>query len=144
MVWGWDVDLEGPLHISELNRANAFFRLKINSSKVCLLYSASKCRGPSKSTSHPQTMIYPVAAAGAKAILVCWLGLRKHRLPRERMHSCTYISVCAAILLEQWLLRLRAPKFRYLRLIPKASTLGNQQAYVCPRLPFFAHSLNVI
>ena len=36
--------------------------------------------------------MYPVAAA--KANLVCWLVLKKHQFPRERMHSYSQLGVC--------------------------------------------------
>ena len=52
MVWGRDVDLEAPLHISELNSAILFLSLK----NRIALFSSEMCRGASKSTSHPQTM----------------------------------------------------------------------------------------
>ena len=48
------MDLEAPLHISELNSAILFLSLK----NVIALFSSEMCRGASKSTSHPQTMKY--------------------------------------------------------------------------------------
>ena len=54
MVWWWDVDLEGPLHISELNSAIAFLTLKMRFA----LFSSEMCSGASKSTSHRQTIIW--------------------------------------------------------------------------------------
>ena len=54
MVWGWDVDLEAPLHISEVNSTIAFLSLK---SGIALFSSEmTLCRCASKSTSHPQVI----------------------------------------------------------------------------------------
>ena len=44
MVWGWDVDLEAPLHISELNSAIAFLSLK---NGIALWFSSEMCRDDS-------------------------------------------------------------------------------------------------
>ena len=52
---GWDVDLEAPPHISELNSAIAFLTLK----NAIALFNSEMCGGASKSTSHPQTMRSP-------------------------------------------------------------------------------------
>ena len=69
MVWGCDVDLEGPLHISELNSRTSRRKdtiktpepvvdnAKADSPQKCdcaTLFSSEMCRDPSKSTSHPQ------------------------------------------------------------------------------------------
>ena len=40
----------------------------------------------------------------AKVILICWLGLKKHQFPRERIHL-KYSSVFAAVLSEYFRLR---------------------------------------
>ena len=48
------MDLETPQHISELNSAIAFSRLK----NAIALFSSEMCCGVSKSTSHPRTMMY--------------------------------------------------------------------------------------
>ena len=73
MVWGCDVDLEGPLHISELNRGipcqkdtiktqkSVVENAKADSPQKCdcaTLFSSEMCRGPSMSTSHPQDMMW--------------------------------------------------------------------------------------
>ena len=47
------MDLEAPLHISELNSAIPLLSLK----NGIALFSSEMCRDASKSTSHPQTMI---------------------------------------------------------------------------------------
>ena len=47
------MDLETPQHISELNSAIAFSRLK----NGIALFSSEMCWGVSKSTSHPRTMM---------------------------------------------------------------------------------------
>ena len=53
------MDLEAPLHISELNSAIVSLRLKRN----IALFSSEMCRGASKSTSHLQTMTCPLGGA---------------------------------------------------------------------------------
>ena len=54
MVLGWNVDLEAPPHISELNSAIASLTLQ----NAIALFSSEMCGGASKSTSHPQTMMW--------------------------------------------------------------------------------------
>ena len=53
MVLGWEVDLETPQHISELNSAIAFSSLE----NAIALFSSEMWWGVSKSTSHPKTMM---------------------------------------------------------------------------------------
>ena len=42
MVWGWDVDLEAPLHISELNSAILFLSL---TNTICAIQLRNDCVG---------------------------------------------------------------------------------------------------
>ena len=79
------MDLETPQHISELNSAIAFSRLK----NVIALFCSEMCWGVSKSTSHPKT----VKSIIAIEVNHCFRGIvapgrdRSIGLPRERTRA---------------------------------------------------------